>query len=78
MRDKSLISFRLDNKKKDALDSIAKSLDRDRSFVIDEAIKAYLELNDWMLMHIDEGIRDADTGKFASPAKVTRELKKWR
>jgi predicted transcriptional regulator len=50
------ISFRLDEHKKTRLDALAAVQDRDRSYIINEAIDSYLTLMDWQLDHIKEGI----------------------
>ena len=72
------ISFRLENKKKKALDAIATALDRDRSYVLNEAIDAYLDVHQLQIEHIKEGIRQADDGEFASEAEVAAAFARWR
>ena len=62
------ISFRLTTLKKKKLDAIAANIDRDRSYLLNEAIDAYLEVHQWQIEHIREGVRQADAGKFASKA----------
>ncbi len=69
---KDTITFRIDKGKKKAMDLLAKNLERDRSFVINEAIRAYLDINDWQLSRIAKGIEEADRGDF-----VDIELDKW-
>ena len=76
--DKSTISFRIDTDVKHALDAIASALDRDRSYVLNEAVAAYLEVQKWQLAHIREGLRQAEAREFASNAEVARAFKKWR
>jgi len=72
------ISFRLETDKKEKLDAIAASLDRDRSYLLNEAIDAYLEVHQWQIEHIREGIRQADAGEFASEAQVAAAFARWR
>ena len=72
------ISFRLENKKKKALDAIATALDRDRSYVLNEAIDAYLEVHRWQMAHIEEGILQANVGKFATSREVAAAFARWR
>lgn len=55
------ISLRITGEKKDALDKIAASLDRDRSWVINEAIDNYLDLYQWQVEHIGVALRKANT-----------------
>ena len=74
----SLISFRLDSAKKAALDAIADQQDRDRSYVINEAVDFYLKVHDWQIAHIKKAIRQADKGEFASEAEVKKAFAEWR
>jgi predicted transcriptional regulator len=76
--DKATISFRIDADAKAALDAIASALDRDRSYVLNEAVAAYIDVQKWQLAHIKEALRQADAGDFASNAEVARAFKKWR
>ncbi len=64
------ISFRMDSEKIEALDAAASALDRDRSYVINGAIEAYLDVHRWQLEHIREGLRQADAGEFATGAEM--------
>ena len=66
------ISVRIGTKERKALDQVAKSLDRDRSYVINEAVKNYLALYEWQIEHITEGVRQADRGEFASDAALKK------
>jgi RHH-type transcriptional regulator, rel operon repressor / antitoxin RelB len=76
--DRETISFRLDAKKRQALDVLAQAQDRDRTYVLNEAIDAYLDVHQWQLEHIQEGIRQADAGDFASDAAVAAAFSRWR
>lgn len=73
-----LISVRIPTEKKAALDAIAAQTDRDVSLVIEEAVNAYLDLHAWQRAHIEEGVRQADAGEFASEAEVREALARWR
>lgn len=76
--DKQTVSFRLDADKVDALDSLAKTLDRDRTYLLNQAIEAYLDVQQWQLEHIRAGIRQADAGNLLDHAQVKRRAGKWR
>jgi RHH-type transcriptional regulator, rel operon repressor / antitoxin RelB len=73
-----VISVRIPSEKKAALDAIAAEIDRDVSFVIEEAVNAYLELHAWQREHIEEGVRQANAGEFASEAEVCEAFARWR
>jgi len=74
---KETITFRIEPEKREALDAIAALMDRDRSYVLNEAISAYLEVNQWQIEHIQEGLRQADAGKFATEIEVKAGFEKW-
>lgn len=75
---KDTITFRLDPEKREALDEIAVGLDRDRTYVLNEAIELYLELHRWQVAHILEGIRQADAEEFATDDQVEEAFARWR
>ena len=56
------ITFRLPEEKLQALDSVAEGQQRDRSFIINEAVTQYLSLHEYHRGLIEEGIRQADAG----------------
>jgi RHH-type rel operon transcriptional repressor/antitoxin RelB len=72
---KRTISFRLEPKKVAALDRLAKLQTRDRTFLLNEAIESYLEVQQWQTEHIREGLRQADAGMGADHDKVRA---KWQ
>jgi predicted transcriptional regulator len=59
---KQLISFQIDSDKVDALDALAKALDRDRTYLLNEAVGAYIDFQQWQLEHIKASIKQADEG----------------
>ncbi len=75
---KETVTFRVDSDKKDALDAIAAGQDRDRSYVLNQAIDAYIETHRWQIEHIEEGLRQADAGEFATDEEVAAAFAKWR
>jgi len=62
--EKQTISFRLEVDKVSALDTLANSLDRDRSYLLGEAVQAYLDTQQWQLEQIRAGIAEADLQRF--------------
>ena len=72
---KKTISFRLEPEKVAALDRLAKAQTRDRTFLLNEAVDAYLEVQRWQIEHIQEGLRQADAGMGADHAEVRA---RWR
>ena len=75
---KTILSLRLDETTVDKLDSIARALDRSRSWVIGDAIRLYLETEGKDIEAILEGIAEADRGEFATEAKLEAIFGKYR
>jgi len=67
---KENITFRLEHEKRVVLDTIAAGLDRDRTYVLNEAVDLYLEVYQWQIAEIEAGIAEADAGDFATEEEV--------
>jgi predicted transcriptional regulator len=76
--DKQTISFRLDSEKVNALDVLAKALDRDRTYLLNEAVAAYLDMQQWQLEHLKKSIKQADAGQFVEHQEVKKMAAGWR
>ncbi len=76
--DKQTVSFRMDGDKVEALDTLAEALDRDRTYLLNEAVAAYLDVQRWHIEQIERGIRQADAGKLVDHSKVKKMVAGWR
>jgi predicted transcriptional regulator len=76
--EKQTISFRLESDKVSALDTLANSLDRDRSYLLGEAVQAYLDTQQWQLEQIRAGIAEADAGRVVDHRRVRAMASRWR
>ena len=76
--DKQTVSFRIEPDKLNALDSLADVLDRDRTYLLNEAVTAYLEVQQWQIEQIKASMKQADAGKLVSHQKVKNLAKRWR
>ena len=56
------ISLRIPTAKVEALSRLASIQDRDRSYLVNQAIDQYLALHAYHAEHIREGLREADAG----------------
>lgn len=74
----NVVSFRTENETKQKLDFLAAQQQRDRSFIINEAIDYYLSLQEWQLAHIQQGVDEANKGEFASEEEVKAAFEKWK
>jgi predicted transcriptional regulator len=68
------VTFRAPRDKIKALDALAALQQRDRSFVLNEAVDQYLALNDYHIALTKEGIRQADAGQLTPHEEVRRRL----
>jgi predicted transcriptional regulator len=76
--EKQTISFRLEADKVSALDELAQFLDRDRTYLLAEAVQAYLHVQQWHLEQIRAGIAEADAGKVVDHRKIRATASRWR
>ncbi len=71
------VSVRLQPTLTDQVAAIALSLDRPKSWVIEQAVKDFVALEQWRLAAIDEGIRAANEGRVATHEDVAAWVRSW-
>jgi predicted transcriptional regulator len=72
------ITFRIPEEKKIMIDELAVAQDRDRSYILNQALDIYLEVMEWQLAHIKEGLRQAEAGEFAADDDVKAAFGLWK
>jgi predicted transcriptional regulator len=72
------VSFRTDAKKVKALDALASEQDRDRSYLLNQAVDNYLDLQQYHIELIEKGIQQADTGELVDHSEVEKMVAKLR
>jgi len=72
MSERKTISFRVPAETVDTLDALAASMDRDRTYLLNEAVERYLDLNQYHIQLIEKGLRAADAGDFVPDAQMKR------
>lgn len=72
------MTVRLENDVKDRLDRLAESTQRTKSFLAAEAIRQYVDLNEWQVAEIEQALQEADAGDFASTRDVESLADKWK
>ena len=77
MAESKVLTLRLDPKLTRQLDRLVDATRRSRSFLIAEAVREYLALNEWQVGEIRKALVEADHGEFASEKEVRQVLKKW-
>ncbi len=71
------MTIRLDDETKGQLDRLAEATKRSKSFLAAEAIREYIETNEWQLQEIRSALTEADAGDFATEAEVKKLTEKW-
>ncbi len=71
------VSVRLSPASNKVLTKIATAMDRPKSWLIEQAINDYVELQKWQIAAIEEGIRQADAGMGIPHEKVEKWVKSW-
>jgi predicted transcriptional regulator len=70
-------AVRLDEPLLEALDRLAATTERSRSWLVARALEDYVALNAWQIEKIEEDIAAADRGGFATDDEVARVRKKF-
>ena len=71
------MTIRLEPELKQRLDRLAKATQRSKSFLAAEALRDFVEMNEWQISEIKAAIEEADEGDFASDQAVKKTLGKW-
>jgi predicted transcriptional regulator len=78
MSELKTISFRMPAEKVDTLDALAETMERDRTYLLNEAVERYLELNEYHIKLIEKGLRAAEAGDFVPQAEMKRLIARMR
>ena len=68
------ISFRIPTEKVDELDALAKSMDRDRSYLLNEAMDNYLAYQRDCMAQIEKGLDDIRQGRWIDHEVVVKRM----
>lgn len=71
------ISARIEGETLKRLVKLSAATNRSKAYLTAIAIEQYVEEQSWQIAAIQEGIRDADKGNFASATEKKAALKKW-
>ena len=70
-------TIRMDDKTLNRIDSMAKSLSRSRTWIINQAIEQFLSYEEWFVREVENGLEEMRDGDFASPEEITARFQKW-
>lgn len=77
MAQSTTMTIRLEPELKSRLDKLSAATHRSRSFLAAEAVREFIELNEWQIEEIKAAVKEADTGDFASEQEVRAVFNKW-
>ena len=72
-----IISFRIEPERVAELDAIAKSLDRDHSHLLNEAVKSWLDQQRRFVAMINDGLRASKSGKTIADEDLDDLIGSW-
>ena len=71
------MTLRLDDDLNQRLDRLSKATRRTKSSLAAEAIREFVDLNEWQIGGIEEAVAEADREELASEKQVMGVLGKW-
>ncbi len=77
MSQSTTMTIRLDPELKSRLDKLSASTHRSRSFLAAEAVREFIEINEWQINEINDAIKEADDGDFSSDHETLAIFNKW-
>lgn len=78
MSELKTVSFRMPAETVDTLDALAETMERDRTYLLNEAVERYLELNEYHIRLIEKGLRAARAGEFVPDAEMKKLAARMR
>ena len=77
MTQSTTMTIRLEPDLKSRLDKLAETTHRSKSFLASEAVREFVEINEWQIQEIKASIKEADEGDFASLEEESAMFNKW-
>ena len=71
------MTLRLEDDIKKRLETLASATRRSKSYLAAEAVRDYVELNEWQIQETLQALAEADAGDFASAEDVAALAAKW-
>lgn len=71
------MTIRLEPELKARLDKLSETTHRSKSFLAAEAVREFIELNEWQIQEIEAAVKEADAGDFASDQEIRAVFTKW-
>ena len=77
MSQSTTMTIRLEAELKARLDKLSETTHRSKSYLAAEAVREFIEINEWQIQEISAAIQEADAGDFASAGEADAIFTKW-
>jgi len=77
MGQSTTMTIRLEPELKARLDKLSAATRRSKSFLAAEAVREFIELNEWQIEEVRAAVKEADAGDFASEQEIRAVFNKW-
>ncbi len=67
------VTFKIPKETNDRLAALAVATRRTKTFVLEEAVSAYLDYNEWQIQSIQKGLEDMKAGRVTDHETVVKE-----
>jgi len=74
---KAILTLRVDPEIKEKLEELARSTARSKSFIASEAIRNIIDLNEWQVRAIKQGVDATEQGRIVEHDRVARWVESW-
>ena len=77
MSETTSLSFRVAKEKAERLEQLAAAMERPRSWLLQQALDDYLDVQAWQIAHIEQGRRELRDGEGIPHEEVVRWVEGW-
>jgi len=72
------MTVRLEDEVRERLDRLAEATQRSKSFLATEAIREFVENNEWQIRQTHAALQEADAGDFGGDKDIAALATKWK
>jgi predicted transcriptional regulator len=74
---KGNVTFRMAKDRIKMLDELGKYNDRDRSYIVNEAVEEYLARRQWEIEQVQRALKNVEAGKFLTEEEFLQDVASW-
>jgi len=77
MSQTTTMTIRLQPEIKSRLDKLSVTTHRSKSFLAAEAVREFIEVNEWQIEEVQKAVNEAEAGDFACDQEISAVFNKW-